>query len=129
MLNSKKRPTAPTAGKTSSKPFNPAHTHPASISSPTSIQTKEHVTDAKSGASARPAVPEEGIQSGGGGGGGVGAGSDEGIEGLGIDKQGDKGKVDDKWSDPKKVHPAWDGFGKGPQAGKADKDEETKAKL
>ncbi|WWC99674.1 hypothetical protein V866_006578 [Kwoniella sp. B9012] len=109
MYNQSKRPTI----SASSKPFNPAHTHPASISSVPSIQTRSSTSAASSKDKGKPAVPEEGIQSGGGGGGGAGAGTEEGIEGVGLGKDGE-GEDKSKWSDPKKVHPAWEGFGKGP---------------
>ncbi|WWC58742.1 uncharacterized protein I303_101286 [Kwoniella dejecticola CBS 10117] len=136
MYNSKKRPST-------NKPFNPAHTHPASISSIPSIQTRQHTSSSLSASSSKekPAVPKEGIQSGGGGGGGVGAGSEEGIDGMGIDaedeqKDKDKGKKNDndkKWSDPKIVHPASDVWGKGPtskkQEGGEEKSRDGKAKL
>ncbi|WWD17894.1 hypothetical protein CI109_102339 [Kwoniella shandongensis] len=121
MLSRNKRPTV---SASSSKPFNPAHTHPASISSTPSIQSKIHVSTA---------LPDEAAQSGGGGGGGVGAGSEEGMT-LVVEK--DKGKTggeskeedSSKWSDVKKVHPAWEGFGKGPGKNEGDKGGE-KAKL
>ncbi|WWC66252.1 uncharacterized protein I206_100153 [Kwoniella pini CBS 10737] len=125
MYNARKRPTA-------NKPFNPAHTHPASISSLPSIQTRQHISMASSSPSKdKPAVPAEGIQSGGGGGGGAGAGSEEGIEGLGIEKNDeDKEKKgnDKKWSDPKVVHPASDVWGKGPSK-EDEKRRGSKAKL
>ncbi|WRT64135.1 uncharacterized protein IL334_001064 [Kwoniella shivajii] len=133
MYNSNKRPTT-------SKPFNPAHTHPASISSLPSIQTRQHISAASS-SNDKSSVPPEGIQSGGGGGGGAGAGSSEGIDGLGDDEKKESNKEgkgnntdsDPKWSDPKVVHPAWEGFGKGPaQEEKAtieDKKRDGKSKL
>ncbi|WVW82288.1 hypothetical protein I302_104294 [Kwoniella bestiolae CBS 10118] len=124
MYNQSKRPTI------SSKPFNPAHTHPASISSTPSIQTRSAASASSSKEKGKPAVPEEGIQSGGGGGGGAGAGSEEGIEGLGVGKEGGNSKKEgedkSKWSDPKKVHPAWEGFGKGP--GNDDEEKNNKKK-
>ncbi|WVQ97315.1 hypothetical protein IAU59_004426 [Kwoniella sp. CBS 9459] len=157
MFNSKKRPTAASSSTSSTnKPFNPAHTHPASISSSPSVQSRVHVTSAASkgtdGAGSS-STPVEGIQSGGGGGGGAGAGSFEGIEGKGIDKATKQGKSEEsastkspqkgrggeadetdsqKWSDPKRVHPAWEGFGKGPGASKdaeGEKGKDPKAKL
>ncbi|OCF39529.1 hypothetical protein I317_06688 [Kwoniella heveanensis CBS 569] len=140
MFNSKKRPT--TASSSSpNKPFNPAHTHPASISSTPSNQSRVHVSSASGGNATKTAssksssVPVEGVQSGGGGGGGAGAGSMEGIDGEGIDKakggtqkggteQDANAKADAKWSDPKIVHPAWEGFGKGLGGGASQKDED-----
>ncbi|WVF70613.1 hypothetical protein IAT40_005405 [Kwoniella sp. CBS 6097] len=158
MFNSKKRPTASSSSSSSSttnKPFNPAHTHPASISSTPSIQTRVHTSSASGSGSGSSgaggngkssSVPLEGIQSGGGGGGGAGAGSIEGIVGKGIDKetkqgqsqketgkpgeQGTREAADAKWSDPKIVHPAWEGFGKGPKKdNEVEKGEDAKAKL
>ncbi|KAK8865919.1 hypothetical protein IAR55_001067 [Kwoniella newhampshirensis] len=117
MISRNKRPTT----------FNPAHTHPASISSVPSIQSKVHISTTNGSGF----IPDEAAQSGGGGGGGVGAGSEAGMEVV-VDKQGNQaGKKDggpettEKWGDVKKVHPAWEGFGKRPGG----KEEGDKAKL
>ncbi|WWC86241.1 uncharacterized protein L201_001114 [Kwoniella dendrophila CBS 6074] len=132
MYNQQKRPSS------SGKPFNPAHTHPASISTIPSIQTRQHMSLASSASSSKdkPDVPVEGIQSGGGGGGGAGAGSEESIDQIGINKNSknedeDSKKDKSKWNDPKIVHPAWKGFGKGPNEDevKNDKKRDGKARL
>ena len=108
--------------RSNSQPFNPAHTHPASIQTshsfvPKRIHGSTTATTAQNQTPNSRSVPEEGIQSGGGGGGGTGLGSSEAMlvprssapSSSTAARGGTRGLA---VSDVRYFHPAWEGFGK-----------------